>query len=167
MSYSDDQLRGVGGWLGFLCVSLIGLGPLASLVRTWADLNESEQQYPILAENATWAIAKMVVWVLVLIQAGLMIYTGLRLNSSTKRKTIRFAKIMLWISNPIMNLVSALAVGFLFSTNPFEEKDIIVSLGRGVVWATVWTLYLSYSRRVQNTYTDEDEDVGDVRAVFE
>jgi hypothetical protein len=165
MSYSQDDLKGVGGWLAFLCISLIALSPLFSLITSYIEISDTEAMYPTLRGNPTWTTAKLVSWVMVFAQIGLMIFTGLRLNSSTRRSTINFARIMLWVCNPLMSLISLLVLSLIFRASLLDDPKVLSDLARGIFWALIWTLYLTFSRRVRNTYTDEDE--GEVAAVFE
>ena len=90
MTYGDDRLRGVGGWLAFLVISLMALGPLAVIAGTLADLGTAEQANPPLSASG-WQFVEIVDWGLALIQIPMMVYTGWRLNKVFRRSTVKFA----------------------------------------------------------------------------
>jgi hypothetical protein len=76
MSYSDDQLRGVGGWLALLVISLLVLGPLRDLIGTFSELNSVQEATPRLVDMPIWGTMKATIWVFSLVQIAMMIFTG-------------------------------------------------------------------------------------------
>ncbi|HEY1605475.1 MAG TPA: DUF2569 family protein [Allosphingosinicella sp.] len=157
MSYSDDQLYGVRGWLAFLCISLMALGPLANLAITFADLGEAQRANPLLAASPEWTTMKIVVWTITLVQVAMMIYTGWRLNHVFRRSTVKFTIVMLWVIGPVWGLLTVAVIGFLAGGNPFDSSTLF-ELARPAAWALAWTLYLIMSRRVANTYDQEGSE---------
>ncbi|HEX5183543.1 MAG TPA: DUF2569 family protein [Allosphingosinicella sp.] len=168
MSYSDDRLRGVGGWLAFLVISLMALGPVVGIASTFGDLSQVEQANPLLAASAGWGIVKTVLWILTLIQVAMMVFTGWRLNRDYRRSTVKFAIVMLWVMGPVWSVVTLAAIALLMNSNPIATASSPLTLARPVIWALAWTLYLVMSRRVANTYDEEGPEAdGDLANVFE
>ena len=168
MTYGDDRLRGVGGWLAFLVISLMALGPLAVIAGTLADLGTAEQVNPPLSASG-WQFVEIVDWGLALIQIAMMVYTGWRLNKVFRRSTVKFAIVMLWAMGPGLGLLGLAAIGLFANVNPFDSSTLS-ALARPIIYAFVWTLYLMMSRRVENTYDEEGPEVeaeADLANVFE
>lgn len=58
MTEKADGLYGVGGWLAFLIVGMVTLGPLSVIGSTSHEIDASERAYPGLAQVALWASFK-------------------------------------------------------------------------------------------------------------
>lgn len=165
MGYSDDErLRGVAGWLAFLCIIFIVLSPARTLILTWIELAKAERETPGLTDLPIWGTIKLYSLAFAVIAAALSIYTGWRLNKVHRPSSVRLAMAMLWVLGPLLVLldtaIASAAFGVPFSMDAEGWRDLL----RGIVGATIWTAYLALSRRVKNTYyADEDEegDIGD------
>ena len=154
MSYNDDQLRGVGGWLAFLVISLMALGPLRLLIGTFGEVAEVEAGGAVVnIPNLGFITAS--IWVMALARLGMMIFTGWRLNRDFRRSTVKFAIIMLWLIGPVWSVVELLILGALAGVNTLVSASAVGAIAQPGVYALVWTLYLMMSKRVANTY-DED-----------
>jgi hypothetical protein len=136
-----DHLRGVGGWLLFLCIGLTFFAPVsqaliaAKALRNLATLRLSIQTFLRIGTVGT-------------------IYGGLAIFSC-------IAGVMLWMENPrgvsvakAYFLVAAVLPILLYSALRFAgmEVDLLrIVLGR-LASSAMWYAYLSSSRRVKLTY---------------
>lgn len=161
-----DEPRGVGGWLAFLVISLIALGPLRSVVATFADISSTESVAPALAAAPAWGTAKLLYWLMTALRVGMMIFTGVRLNTELRPATVKLAIGMLWAVGPLMTIVTALVVYLPMGANALTDGGVWLGAGQGAVYALAWTLYLLLSRRVRNTY-EEEEPAAPLAQVFE
>ena len=162
MAYDERALRGVGGWLAFLVLTLAVFSPLRGAFNLLTVLNAPAPP----AYAAGWGAVRALTVVEVVIQIGIAWFLAWRLVHRQDRATVRIVMLGLWanalIVSPAMLLLVATAGGLPLGPVPAASGRV---LARGVVYALVWTLYLQRSRRVANTYTDGDE--GELRAVFE
>lgn len=157
MGYSeDDRLRGVAGWLGFLCLTFLFLSPTITSVVTWTELHDAELADPRLAELAIWRTFKLYTWSLFAVATGLSVFTGWRLYTVHRPSSVRLTMAMLWALGPGLMLldsaIAGLALGIPLEIDSATKFDII----GGTVGATLWTAYLLLSRRVKNTYYADD-----------
>lgn len=143
---------GVAGWLGFLVASLLALGPVLTIVMTFAEISDTELMYPWVVGTALWQDAQLITWASVAAYIIVSVYAGLRLLRKHVPASVGIAIICLWVAGPIVGMVSLFALQTA-GANP-TAADVGAALGRPLVWATVWTVYLLLSRRVRNTYLD-------------
>ncbi|HWZ46357.1 MAG TPA: DUF2569 family protein, partial [Candidatus Saccharimonadales bacterium] len=138
-----DDLRGVGGWLLFLCIGLIFFAPVsqamiaAKAFRNLATLRLSIQTFLRIGTVGT-------------IYAGLAVFSCI-------------AGVMLWMENPrgvsvakAYFIVAAVLPILLYSALRLAgmEVDLVrIVLGR-LAASSIWYAYLSSSRRVKLTYGD-------------
>src|SRR5262245_30362282 len=135
----DPELHGVGGWLGFLCVSLLIFTPLSLLMQIVQTLLSIEQGGP-----PPEAVAELVLGVLI---TGFAVYAGIALVRLW-RNAVRIAK---WYFFVILGFVLLGGVGFLVepqAAGPLES----LSVARGLAGSVAWLAYLYRSERVRNTY---------------
>ncbi len=140
----------VRGWLLFLCVSLTILSPsltLINLLNGYSAANQLSDKFPLLM-TITHADS-----ILSTILMTFSIYSGIALWR-IKPGAARLTKIYLLIF-----LGYALIEPFLyaFAELPPQSNQVIIEEGikgffRGVVYVTIWFLYLSKSRRVKHTF---------------
>lgn len=147
-------LYGVGGWLLFLVVSMIVLGPILGIVRIAADFANAERQYLAIAHSAGWTTFKSITWWIFSLLAALSVYGGWGLAKGNGWSVVKRAQSILWISGPIGSLVMGVLVP-LVVFGSFKEVGVEFVGGflASVVGAAVWTTYLSKSKRVRVTFT--------------
>lgn len=155
MSYS--QLKGVGGWLGFLVVSMGILSPARALLTNASELESAEAQVVANAGAALWSQIVLVSWTTTLIQSAILITGASLLVWRWKPSTPRWAIACLWIGGPGMTIVALMALGAVLGASVFTPESIIPLLGV-TFWCGVWTAYLLMSERVRNTYTVDADD---------
>ncbi|HZF96070.1 MAG TPA: DUF2569 family protein [Allosphingosinicella sp.] len=160
MSYSDHELRGVGGWLAFLVIVLAVLTPLRTIVDT-VQIYLDPTMLEVFGERLGLVQGLEVA----LSAAGIALawYLAWRLNSVHSRKTIRIVIPGLWILSLgalglellVLSVVGGLPVGLM-------TEAVAPEILRGAVFSGIWTAYLLKSVRVENTYAEPDAEVAEV-----
>jgi len=127
------KLYGVGGWLAFLCVSLVLLTPMAALMRVVGILrNRNGEPFELIFEA-----------VFVVTIAAFAMVTGVGLVQIW-RKALRLAKVYLFV-NLALGLLDTIALAEVggFSLAQSVYQNVVI---------TAWIAYLYRSERVRNTY---------------
>ena len=157
MEYLDEErLRGVAGWLAFLCIIVLFLSPARALITTWKEISAAESASPELLELAAWSRIKLYSWALAIGASAFSIYTGWRLSSVHKPTSVYLAIAALWILGPGLALLDAAVASIAFGVPYLLDAESTRALVQGFVSALVWTIYLSVSRRVRNTYRPDE-----------
>lgn len=139
---------GVAGWLAWLVLSF-AVSPLVIVGMTASQLGGAEIQSPALVTSSEWGIYKAVSWTLALVMSALFIVAAWNLGTDNQPSAVRFAKWSLWAA-PAAVVVDAATASYLFGGGLVDES--ITGLIRSTIVATIWTAYLSLSKRVRGTY---------------
>jgi len=135
------ELRGVGGWLLLLCISLTFIGPATQA---------------IVAEKALRNLVTLRVPIEAVVRFGSVaaIYTGLAIFSC-------IAGVMLWMENPkglsvakaYLLVAAVLPISlFLLLHLAGMHVDLFRIIFKRLLYAVIWYSYLSASLRVKLTY---------------
>lgn len=148
----DEQVRGVGGWLLFFCVSLTILSPVASLALLGYGVFQSA---PYFAQNFP-------VMALVLADAGLSValvgayvYAGVSLWR-VRPQAVQVTRVVLIVSAvyALLAPLEPLLLG-LDAAGRQQVIDAWMQTGwRGAMYSVIWLNYLMQSKRVRATYVD-------------
>jgi len=150
---SNAALTGVGGWLMLLVIAMIVIKPLVDIAVTSTGIKEAEIQYPYLASLGDWNSFKTILWMTVTITSAMSIYGGWGLIKGRDWSVVRRAQIILWLVNPIAMIIAGFLVPYMiFGVNEPIDSDFIQEILRSVIVVSIWTIYLSVSKRVRNTY---------------
>lgn len=152
---TDSNLRGVAGWLLLLVVGLLVLSPLTSLSAMSKDIGMTERLYPALQQNQKWADFVNIYQSLVVTGCVISVASGMALIFRQIPSTVVLVRIALWVIGPIFNIaINWVLPALIFDTSMTgDEAGRAVALLTGsVFWCTVWTIYLTRSRRVKITY---------------
>lgn len=156
------ELHGVGGWLAFLVIGLMFLGPLISLGITASDLARMERDYPNLMGNSDWKTLKILTWGGMVTQVAFTFTAGFRLSNSFNPASVRFAIFTLWF------VAVGLPVAQFYAVTSFTRldgddirSDLARWIGQSLLWAIIWTAYLVRSKRVKNTYYGINSAISD------
>lgn len=122
------DLKGVGGWLLFFCISLTLLAPLLMLIRVWGGGFELEGMID-LALAAFGVLVGIMVW-----------------NVHPR------AFILLWVYFGLTALLLVLAIAGSFVGSEEQNPSEIMQLFRGLISTIIWFLYFKKSDRVQATF---------------
>ena len=122
------ELRGVGGWLLFFCISSTILSPLITIV------NMSNRRFEA---GSLFDLALVAVSVL----------TGAMLWSVNQR-----AFVFLWIYFALLSSRLALRILELYIAGQTRDVESIVPLIRSFIPIIIWFLYFKQSDRVQATF---------------
>ena len=148
----QSTVSGVGGWLLFLIIGLMFLGPLMGAARINSDIMSTESVYPNLKTVALWSTYKSATWCIFLFVACLGFYAGLGLVKGRTTAIVNRAKIIIWIIGPASGLILGVFLP-IFIFGKFEPTTQFVGgVIASVIFALIWTGYLSNSKRVRATY---------------
>ena len=143
---------GVGGWLLILTSGLIFLGPFVGALNLNGELVGAESQFPNLLISETWKEYKSSIWLFYLVMSVVSIYAGYGLSKRRTPSTVKNTKILLWFLGPV-------AISCMYLFIPLATFGEIASYGQVVflvaiscITPTIWSFYLSKSRRVKATY---------------
>ena len=143
----SSQRKGIGGLLAFAVFSCF-FGPIVAFGLNYSNLRAMEDADTVLLASQNWMFAKSAVWGFFCFSAGLSVYAGHLLISSRAQSTVRIVILCIWSGGPIMTAVSAFA---LQGIGP-ELGQLFASM----VMAAFWTTYFLTSRRVKNTYCENE-----------
>ncbi len=149
----NASLIGVGGWLHFLMLGLVFLGPLFYCIVILMSESEMEGQFPQLRASLQWTHYKALLWFTYLVLAGISIWGGWGLARGREWSAVMRAKVVLWVIGPFGTIIIGLLPYAVFGKliDPVD-LDLIPNLIGHVIVATAWTIYLSTSKRVRATY---------------
>lgn len=148
-----DGPVGIGGWLTFLILALVLLSPFFGAVRIGSDIASTESQYPNLLTFAAWGTYKSAIWSSYLIGSGLSFYAGLGLFASRKATVVTRAKVILWIIGPAATVINLLLIPLAIFGKLQSDPRLFGALLGSIFFTTLWTAYLSKSRRIKATYS--------------
>lgn len=148
----SKEPSGVRGWLLFLVIGLMVLGPLLGTSRLYADLMSAEDQNPGLRTLESWGTFKSALLWTCLVVAGLSFYAGLGLAMRRDMAVVKRAKILLWVTGPVATVVVGLFIPFLVFGKNQLDLEMLGTLVASAIAAAIWTAYLSKSKRVRATY---------------
>ena len=141
-----SELSGVGGWLAFLCVSLLVFTPLSAAREIGGVLMDRSME-PV---EKAFAIGFVVVLL------GFAVLTGIGLVRLWSRAVV-IAKGYYFFSMALGLLI--LLSAMLEDSSP---ADVLIGV-QAIVGSAVWLGYLYRSERVRNTYTRNTvEDAAEV-----
>ena len=144
--------KGVSGWLLLLVVQLMLMGPLIGYGNIITLFEDTELLHPNLLTDPVWSHFKSSVTWISLAVFFFSFYAGFGLATGRDISVVNRAKILLWVTGPVSEIVMYIFVSFAYPAIPIVfytfSKDLLFS----VISASIWTAYLSYSRRVKATY---------------
>jgi hypothetical protein len=147
--------QGVRGWLLFLCLNLTIIIPFSFIYQTNCALKifylpGMQLNQLIFKQSLLYNIISMAVMILLAIMS---FYAGLSLWG-LKQRAVKNTKLFLITQLSLMVIIVVIRPFMAFSLggNSNSIGDIIKGLIPFLSYFSVWYLYLSYSRRVQNTY---------------
>ena len=143
---------GIGGWLTLLIAGLMILGPLMGLGRLSSDIISVEKQYPGIESVANWNAYKYAVWITFATISAISFWGGLGLERRRVPSAVSNAKVVLWIIGPVASCVMGLLLPFLAFGKMQIDEELVSGVIVSAFIAGMWTIYLTKSTRVKNTY---------------
>lgn len=151
------ELRGVGGWLGFLVFILAITTPIQILIETKAAVTHAAIMAQLLGPNVPTYVQFS--WALAAASVVGAIYLAYRLVAVHRRSTVGIVIVGLWCLYLLPAAIDAVVTWLLFpKTAGSMLLDALGSSAKGVIWATIWTTYLKASKRVANTYGKDEAE---------
>ena len=149
----SEELRGIGGWLAFLIVTLCLLHPVVGAYQGMQTFAAAEGSSGVFGSLPTWPDYKQSAWVLFAAVSALRIAAGVALAISRQRVAVHFT-IAVVLLCPLLS-----SVGDWLLASHFLGQDIATSVTTTLprpllafVWSAIWIAYLLRSVRVRNTY---------------
>jgi hypothetical protein len=149
---SIERVSGVGGWLLFLIVGLMWIGPLIAAGVTNSGIRAAETEFPALKATPAWRTFTSTTWWTFLALWCLSFYAGLGLARGRDRAVVFRAQIVLWLLGPGGVLLRGIVIPFLAFGRLAPLSQLLGWLIASTAAAAIWSLYLSKSRRVRVTY---------------
>jgi hypothetical protein len=150
-SYDDvSQYRGVGGWLLLLCVGLTIIGPLMRLSGIGSTLKALPRISAVMPSLVTLIYVENI---FSLIITAFSVYAGYSLwavkpNAVYKAKAFLVALVIFAVFDLFLIYMTEIPATV---TNEVITQGIF-GLVQSVIYAGIWSAYLSQSKRVQATY---------------
>lgn len=152
-------LIGVHGWLALLVFGFLVGFPLLGAGRINADILSAEREYPALVASPEWASFKAATWWAFLPFAALSAYVGWGLRNSRDWSAVKRARVVIWLIGPLCTLVLQWLVPAVTLPSAQDTAgEAVLPMMTSAIYATIWTAYLSNSKRVRNTYTSRAHD---------
>lgn len=152
MNSDQEEPQGVAGWLAVLIAGMLVIGPLSNIASMAAELRMIEMQFPVLQESAEWVSFNRAEWIAILMSSAISIYGGFGLLKKRTPDAVATAKMVLWLNYPISVVIVGIAIPATTMSVAAVDKGVVFLLFASLVAASVWTAYLSRSKRVRNTY---------------
>jgi hypothetical protein len=145
---ADSGLKGVGGWLLFLCVMLTVVNPLLIGITLANEIYTVVQREYV--EDWLWRLvwAEMILGSLVILFG---VYAGMALWK-VRPHAVQFA--LTYIVILPLYVIALEVVAIVVVPNATALSFDGVAIGRSLVGAIIWMAYLQRSVRVRNTYPD-------------
>lgn len=151
------ELKGVAGWLRFFVIILAVISPIRAVVQTATIL----QIDPAIEDQlgTKWTIYEGFTWSLTAATVAATFYFAYRLIWVQNRSTVRLVIRGLWAVT-----IGALALDFIVASALWPENitqidaEYVKGVFQSLVFATIWSLYLTKSQRVANTYVDDESE---------
>lgn len=142
-------VKGIGGWLILLILTIGVLAPLAQFGNILQLLNTSPEVQSRFGEN--WPSMRAAFFAIIVTRIAICFFVAERLIYRKSASTPREAIIGIWIAFGLLNVLSIL-VGAIFSTFPFSFGGAVQRLGPSLLLSAIATVYLLKSKRVARIY---------------
>lgn len=149
MNEERQPLRGVGGWLLFLVLILIFIGPLRGALETYLTFQELSRSEPGYLETVDGQDTLMGAWLVWGVTTLFSISAGLLLAFRHRPSSVWFAVVVFWLIGPILNGIILLDF-YVYESQ--IDGELAFQFGKSFVFPIIWVLYLLLSDRVKNTY---------------
>jgi hypothetical protein len=117
---------------------------------TYDDMKQTQELYPEVFGSALWRNAQQISWISAAAFCVISVFAGWRLLKDHRLVSVIIAIGSLWVAGPGLGLISLASLEHAGAR--ISASDVGVVVGRPLVWAAIWTLYLLFSKRVRNTY---------------
>ncbi len=130
----------VRGWLLFLCVALVVIGPAGNLLAMLGSLEADTTKGEIMVQSSLY-----------LALAGWSIAAGVRLWK-VRPRAVQHALVFLGV-NFAVAFIGAIAA-YLLADTSHDAAATASDVGRTAIFTLVWVSYLRHSKRVKATFQD-------------
>lgn len=145
---TSKELKGIGGWLLFFCLTLILFTPLQSLkgIMDYGNVSKYFQNFP---ELKTFILIDLAMGIPIIIFS---IITGILLLQ-IRQNAVKIAKIYL-LTNLLYSIISFIFPFIILPSNLTQVMvgDLTKDTVRSIGYVIIWFSYLNASKRVKNTF---------------
>jgi hypothetical protein len=145
--------KGIGGWLLFLCVTLMGLRPLLYIVDL-AQLSGVTNLSLVMDRYPGYKISVVLIVVIEVALIGFSFWAGLGLVNRA-RNAVAVTKYYLyisWAATTAAGLITIAISGLPSVATEAMVPELVKTFIGGAVATAIWVSYLNKSVRVRNTY---------------
>lgn len=154
---ASKRPQGVGGWLIILVLGMMVVGPFLGAAGINGEIFMAENQYPEIVSLEEWGRYKALTWACFIGFVAISFWGGWGLARGKTWGVVERAKTILWVTGPGASIILGVVVPLAaFDGTDGLDGEIFGSLIGSILAATIWTLYLSRSKRVRNTYRKAD-----------
>lgn len=146
--------QGVGGWLLVLVVMML-IWPALGAGGIHDDFMAIERGYPDVLSSEKWMLYKKTVWLAFIVFSAISVYGAIKLSIGKDLFAVFQAKIVLWVTGPVASIVILFIIPVVISSEfgvAYFSGQFFGPFLASFVFPTIWTVYLTKSKRVQNTY---------------
>lgn len=159
---TKPELKGVGGWLTFFIFILGIVSPTRMMLNAAYTIHDVRAAEQILGAGTATYITFF--WCVVLLSVAVSLTLALLLLGRHRWSTVRIAIGGLWCLALLPTAADVIASMILFpGIAALGMPEILFSVGKSAISATLWTCYLLMSKRVANTYL---KDVSETERIF-
>jgi hypothetical protein len=148
MARKKPEVKGIAGWLLFLCVSLTIIGPMGGVLGLISNYNVYKPLFKYNTIYNLYFIDTFISIVLILFA----VYTGINLWQQ-KKEAVKITR--LFLLTVLMFIIIEFALFVLILPDKVVQFVLPELIGQSlarIIAVVIWYLYLIYSKRVKNTY---------------
>jgi hypothetical protein len=146
----NKKLYGIGGWLLWFIIVLVGISPLFSIVNTANFINTSEYNNRFLTTNSTWNDYVFFTYIFLFWSTIWQWYVGHHLLTNFESSSVAKVRTLLLVE-PIFFFLK----DCYFLSQLGADRLLLSIFFHTFIPCIIWLLYFSYSKRVRITYLDE------------
>lgn len=152
MSYTDHEIRGVGGWLAFFVIVIGVLSPLRLAIGLYFHLYGQDARMA-LVYGTTWVPLQIGEWATAATCIAGCLYIAWRLLNVETWRSVRITIAGLWLLGIGAPLIEIILVGLTGRLSiELAARTLGAEVAQPILVNAIWTAYFLRSRRVANTY---------------
>jgi hypothetical protein len=151
----QDESPEAGGWL-YVLVWLLIVVPILTFGLAYNDFLRSGSPA---SAHPEWQSMRIGVWALMLGRAYLFFMSAWKLTHTFDQRSVNFTLIALWVGGPLISfLYSSLLMSALDIDSDTHARNAVIFQTTGsAIWAVIWSIYLSKSKRVNACYPQPEK----------
>lgn len=146
--------KGVGGFLKFFVIVGCIIGPVIGLISIFSQTSSIEKELSGLSYKEGWGDFKSIVYTSSFIGTAVLFWLASEIYGSDLRSTKFKAIGALWVAGPFRAITEVIVITVVLPIGMSRVfmSELFIDIFILMLFATVWTLYFLFSKRVANTY---------------